>query len=111
MLFDLFNSLACRSAKRSIFYLGLFSNRMYNYACAFCIIGQLLVIYAPFLQAVFKTEALSLADLLKLTVLASSVLWIDEIRKYRERRLAVSTGSPRGKAANHSDEDHASLLV
>ncbi|KAJ3384268.1 High affinity Ca2+/Mn2+ P-type ATPase-like protein [Lobulomyces angularis] len=83
VFFDMFNSLTCRSTKRSIFSLGLFTNKMYNIAVGFCLFGQFLVIYLPFFQNIFQTESLSLIDLMKLTFLSSSVLWVDEIRKYR----------------------------
>ena len=46
---------------KSIFSVGLFSNRVFLMAVGGSIIGQLLVIYAPPLQAVFQTEALTLS--------------------------------------------------
>ncbi|KAI8613743.1 hypothetical protein BC830DRAFT_1066275 [Chytriomyces sp. MP71] len=78
----MFNSFACRSVARSIFLLGPFSNQMLNIAVALCLFGQLLVIYQPFFQSIFQTEALALQDLLYLVCLTSTVLWVDEIRKY-----------------------------
>jgi Ca2+-transporting ATPase len=112
VLYDLFNSIACRSAKRSIFYIGLFSNQMYNYASAFCIVGQLLVVYAPFFQDIFQTEALSFWDLAMLVGLSSSVLWVDEGRKRWEEKTGVIFGGSGGKEANNEEvDDHASLLV
>jgi hypothetical protein len=33
---------------------------MYNYAFTFCVVGQGLVVYAPFFQDIFQTEALGL---------------------------------------------------
>jgi hypothetical protein len=84
----LFNSIVYRSAKRSIFFIGFFSNSMYNYAFTFCVVGQCLVVYAPFFQDIFQTEALGLKDLIVLVVLASSVLWVDEVRKWRENGMA-----------------------
>ena len=32
VFFDMFNALACRSDRKSVFQLGLFSNRMFVYA-------------------------------------------------------------------------------
>ncbi|ORY48171.1 calcium-transporting P [Rhizoclosmatium globosum] len=81
VLFDMFNSMACRSVSRSIFSIGPFTNQMLNIAISLCLLGQLLVIYMPFFQSIFQTEALSLYDLLYLIVLTSSVLWVDEWRK------------------------------
>ncbi|CAG8674584.1 8913_t:CDS:2, partial [Cetraspora pellucida] len=82
VLFDMFNALSCRSEKKSIFKLGIFSNPMFNLAVAFSLVGQLLVIYLPFFQAVFQTEALGLDDIFGLIVITSSVFWIDEFRKH-----------------------------
>ncbi|KAK9476446.1 hypothetical protein V1514DRAFT_311422 [Lipomyces japonicus] len=86
VLFDMFNALACRSASKSVFELGLRSNKIFNFAVGGSLLGQLAVIYVPFLQRVFQTEALSLTDLALLIVIASSVLIADEIRKYLARR-------------------------
>ncbi|KAJ3073214.1 High affinity Ca2+/Mn2+ P-type ATPase-like protein [Podochytrium sp. JEL0797] len=86
VLFDMFNSLACRSVSRSLFSLGPFSNQMLNIAVGLCLVGQLLVIYVPFFQSIFQTEALSLGDLVYLLGLTSTVLWVDEWRKWIKRR-------------------------
>lgn len=85
VLFDLFNALTSRSATRSIFQLGFFSNSMFNFAVGMSLMGQLAVIYVPFVQNIFQTEALSFGDLVFLTCLASSVLWADEVYKYVRR--------------------------
>ncbi len=66
---------------KSVFVIGLFTNRMFLYAVGGSLIGQLLVIYFPPLQAVFQTEALTPWDIVFLVLLASSVLTVDEIRK------------------------------
>lgn len=77
----MFNSLTSRSSTRSIFSLGFFTNRVYNIAVSLSLFGQLTVIYFPFFQNIFQTEALGVLDLLTLTVLASSVFFLDELRK------------------------------
>ncbi|CAO3589634.1 unnamed protein product [Absidia cylindrospora] len=82
VFFDMFNALACRSEKQSIFKIGLFSNRMFNLAVGGSILSQLLVIYLPFFQNIFQTDALSFYDLAKITLLTSSVFVVDEIKKY-----------------------------
>ncbi|KAJ2160974.1 High affinity Ca2+/Mn2+ P-type ATPase-like protein [Coemansia sp. RSA 552] len=84
--FDMFNALACRSTQRSVFEFGLFTNTAFNFAVAGSLLGQLGVIYAPFLQGVFQTEALGLVDMAKILVLSSSVLWVDEAFKWWQRR-------------------------
>ncbi|KAI5867062.1 calcium-transporting ATPase type 2C member 1 [Durotheca rogersii] len=92
VLFDMFNALTCRSESKSIFRgeVGLFSNKLFNWAVSLSFAGQLLVVYFPWLQEIFQTEALSFLDLVRLFVLASSVFWADEVRKwykYGRRRL------------------------
>ena len=44
--------------EKSVFEIGLFSNKMFLGAVVGSLIGQLLVIYFPPLQSVFQTEAL-----------------------------------------------------
>lgn len=84
VLFDMFNALSCRSESKSVLRgeMGLFSNVLFNWAVSLSLAGQLLVIYFPWLQEVFQTEALGLGDLVKLVVLCSSVFWADELRKW-----------------------------
>lgn len=86
VLFDMFNALTCRSADKSITEIGVFSNKVFNYAVGCSLLGQLAVVYVPFLQSVFQTEGLALVDLVVLTVLASTVLMVDEARKYLRRK-------------------------
>ncbi|OTB02315.1 hypothetical protein M426DRAFT_322741 [Hypoxylon sp. CI-4A] len=92
VLFDMFNALTCRSESKSVFRgeVGLFSNKLFNWAVSLSLAGQLLVIYFPWLQEVFQTEALGWFDLVRLIALTSSVFWADEARKwykYGRRRL------------------------
>ncbi|MBI5237381.1 MAG: cation-translocating P-type ATPase [Deltaproteobacteria bacterium] len=57
--FHIFN---CRSMFDSVFKLGLFTNRMLNAAVAFVLLSQVLLVYTPSLQRIFKVEALGLID-------------------------------------------------
>ena len=84
VLFDMFNALTCRSESKSVLRgeVGLFANTLFNWSVSGSLVGQLLVIYLPWLQDVFQTEALGLVDLIFLVGLASSVFWVDEARKY-----------------------------
>ena len=92
VLFDMFNALSCRSETKSILRgeVGLFSNTLFNWAVSLSLVGQLLVIYLPWLQEIFQTEAISLGDIFRLIILCSTVFWADELRKYLkygQRRL------------------------
>ncbi|PLB35548.1 Ca(2+)/Mn(2+)-transporting P-type ATPase PMR1 [Aspergillus candidus] len=97
VLFDMFNALTCRSEGKSVLRgeLPLFGNKMFNYAVLGSLAGQACVIYLPFLQRVFQTEALNVAHLFKLVCISSSVFWVDEARKYYrvvQRRRTVGVG-------------------
>ncbi|XP_019392310.1 PREDICTED: calcium-transporting ATPase type 2C member 1 isoform X1 [Crocodylus porosus] len=85
VFFDMFNALSSRSQTKSVFEIGLCSNKMFCYAVLGSIMGQLLVIYFPPLQKVFQTESLSVLDLLFLLGLTSSVCIVTEIIKKVER--------------------------
>lgn len=90
VLFDMFNALSCRSEGKSVLIgeIELFGNKMFNFAVGASLLGQLAVIYLPWLQRVFQTEALSLKDLGGLVLLTSTVFLVDEGRKlWRRRRV------------------------
>lgn len=92
VLFDMFNALSCRSESKSVLRgeVGLFSNALFNWAVSLSLAGQLLVIYFPWLQEVFQTEALGFFDLVCLVLICSTVFWADEFRKwwkYGKKRL------------------------
>lgn len=102
VLFDMFNALTCRSEAKSVLYgdLKIFSNNMFNYAVAGSLAGQLCVIYLPFLQRVFQTEALGIWDLVTLVGIASSVFWVDEARKWAVRRRVMGMAPSVGYSGN-----------
>ncbi len=79
------NALAIRSNIDSIFKIGFFSNKLMVVAVLITFVLQLALIYTPFLQKFFSTEALSLNDLL-IALAASSVVFIAvEIEKWVRR--------------------------
>lgn len=86
VFFDMFNALACRHTTKSIFEVGFFTNKMFNLAVGLSLLGQMGAIYIPLFQGIFKTEALSLMDLLFLLTISSSVFIVDELRKYYYRK-------------------------
>ncbi|EON63825.1 Ca2+-transporting ATPase [Coniosporium apollinis CBS 100218] len=87
VLFDMFNALTCRSEAKSVLRgeIGLFENRMFNFAVAGSLVGQMAVVYLPVLQRIFQTEALGALDLVYLCAVASCVFWADEGRKAYKR--------------------------
>ena len=88
VFFDMFNALTCRSESKSILRgeLALTGNRMFNLAVGGSLLGQFAVIYVPFFQRIFQTEGLGLRDIGVLAAIASTVFWIDEVRKYLKAR-------------------------
>ncbi|HMO61755.1 MAG TPA: cation-translocating P-type ATPase [Ferruginibacter sp.] len=74
--------LAIRSERRSLFSIGLFSNKPMLGAVIIALLLQLAVTYVPFLQPVFKTESLTLTEFL-VTGAASVLVFIAvEIEKF-----------------------------
>jgi Ca2+-transporting ATPase len=83
-----FNVVNCQSATTSALRLGLLRNPWLLGGVLLSIVLQALVLYAPPLNAMFHTVPLAPAALLPLLALASSVLWVEELRKAWARRLA-----------------------
>jgi Ca2+-transporting ATPase len=86
------NALALRSRHDSLFKIGLFSNMALLGAVLLTFVLQLAVVYLPFLQGLFKTQALPVSELLISLVLSTVVFWGVELEKWFLRRRA------RGKA-------------
>ena len=85
VFFQLFSAVNCRSLTKSVFHVGVGSNKILLITIAASFAVQMLVIYVPFLQAIFKTTGLSLAQLGFCTVVSSSVWIVDEIIKAIQR--------------------------
>jgi Ca2+-transporting ATPase len=79
------HALAVRS-RESLFTVGLLSNKALLGAVLLTFILQLCVIYVPFLQEMFKTDALSLGELLVSLVLSTVLFWGVELEKWLMRR-------------------------
>jgi P-type Ca2+ transporter type 2C len=75
------NALAVRS-RESLFKVGLLSNRALLGAVLLTFVLQLAVIYVPFLQELFKTDALAPGELLLSLVLSTVVFWGIELEKW-----------------------------
>nr|XP_049706874.1 calcium-transporting ATPase type 2C member 1 isoform X2 [Helicoverpa armigera]XP_049707877.1 calcium-transporting ATPase type 2C member 1-like isoform X2 [Helicoverpa armigera] len=104
VLFDMFNALSCRSQTKSLFQVGLFSNKMFLVAVTLSLVGQMLVIYFPPLQRVFQTEALTGHDIIFLVCLTSSVFIVSEVKKLIERSLKKrAAGKFTGKSRDAMD--------
>lgn len=80
------NVLALRSEKESFFALGIFSNKYLLGAVVLTFVLQMATVYVPALNPIFKTEPLTLNELL-LTFLLSSVVFVAvELEKLLRRK-------------------------
>lgn len=81
-IFQLFNVINVRSPRHSAFKIGLFTNRWLNIAILTGVLLQIVAIHLPFMQTLFRTESLTLVEWGLVTLVSSSVFWIEEIRKW-----------------------------
>ena len=78
---------AIRSEKESLYEIGLFSNKPLLGAVLLTFALQMTTIYVPFLQPIFRTEALTWSELIFTLALSSVVFVAVEIEKLFKRRL------------------------
>jgi Ca2+-transporting ATPase len=91
VMFELFLVFALRSPRQTLWQIGLRSNRPLIYAVLASAALQLLVVYAPPLQAVFGTVPLGLQDwALVLGVAASAFLTVEALKVVRRRARAAA---------------------
>ena len=83
---ELGNVMAIRSEHTTLFTQGLFSNKALLATVAATIALQLCTIYVPVLNAIFKTQPLSAAELFTVFLLSSIVFVAVEIEKLFKRR-------------------------
>jgi Ca2+-transporting ATPase len=84
------NALAVRSERESLFKIGLFSNKYLFGALIISFIFQMSTIYVPFLNPIFRTEPLSLYELLATLGLSSIVFFAVEAEKWWKRKKGIS---------------------
>ena len=83
---QLFHSFNCRNEKESIFKIGFFTNKKLILAVVISFLLQMVVVYVPFLQKIFKTENLGMFDWVLVITVSSFPLWAMEIVKIFKRR-------------------------
>jgi len=86
---QLFHSFSCRNQKESLFKLGVFGNPGLLLANSASFLLQLSIIYVPFLQPVFKTQALGLGDLAVIVLFSSLPFWAMEIVKAVNKKVKI----------------------
>ena len=74
--------MAIRSERESLFKIGVFSNKPLLGALFLTVILQLMLIYVPFFNTIFKTQPLSIYELAITIVVSSVIFWAVEIEKW-----------------------------
>lgn len=92
-LAQLGNALAISSEKESVFKIGIFSNRLLTVSIISTLILQLLIIYVPVLNIIFKTSPLSLAQLALVLGMSTTIFIAVEIEKFFIRRYKLYSRS------------------
>jgi Ca2+-transporting ATPase len=90
VLFQFFNILNVRSEQGTAFNRYTFSNRLLWLALGAVIALQVAVTHVGPFQRLFETTSISAEQWLLCIAVASSVLWLEEARKFVVRRRAVS---------------------
>ena len=85
--------LAIRSENQSLLGVGVFSNKPLIGAVLLALLLQFVIIYTPFLQPIFTTEALNLKEFILVGVASSLVFFAVEIEKliFKRRRIHRAT--------------------
>ena len=85
--------MAIRSDRESLFKIGIFSNKPLLGALFLTVILQLMIVYVPFFNDLFKTQPLSIHELTITLIVSTLVFWAVEIEKwtFRSRNNNVST--------------------
>lgn len=79
--------MAVRSERESIFKIGVFSNKPMLGALLLTVSLQLMIIYTPFFNNIFKTAPLTIYELGITILISSIVFWAVEMEKMIKKRL------------------------
>ncbi|TFG09491.1 MAG: HAD family hydrolase, partial [Promethearchaeota archaeon] len=90
-MFQVFNSLNCRSRTKSVFELGPFTNKYLIGAIIISVTLQICAIYLFFFNILLGTTPLSLLDWLLIILISSSVFLGDEVRKFVRKHVVSPT--------------------
>ncbi|MDY6892696.1 MAG: HAD-IC family P-type ATPase [Chloroflexota bacterium] len=85
--FEWFRAFNARSDEHTVFKLGILRNRYLILSITVAVILQMIVVYAPFMQAAFSTVPLSLAQWGSIIGIAGALFTAEELRKVVAPRL------------------------
>lgn len=88
-VFQWFNAWNCRSESKSFFRMDFFSNKYLLGATAVVISLQMVAVYTPFFQRFLHTVPLNLSEWVMIITIATSIIWVEEIRKFFYRRRNI----------------------
>jgi len=80
-MFQLFNVFNMRSLKKSVFEIGIFSNKWVNLSLLASFLGILGIIYLPIISEIFQFIPLGITEFALITLITSSILFLGEIWK------------------------------
>ena len=90
-VFQWFNAWNCRSESKSLFQMDFFSNKYLLGATAITISLQMLAVYTPFFQRFLHTVPLTLSEWMMIIAVATSIMWVEEIRKFFYRTRLITS--------------------
>ncbi|HNJ98341.1 MAG TPA: HAD-IC family P-type ATPase, partial [Ilumatobacteraceae bacterium] len=93
VLFQFFNILNARHDTRTVFHRDTLANRWLWIALAAVLLLQVAVSQVGAMRSLFDTVAISAGQWLVCVAIASSVLWIEEARKFFTRNVSSKKGS------------------
>ena len=89
VLLQLWNVFNCRSETRSVFTMGYSTNKYLFAAVALTFLVLTSVLFITPFQVIFRTVDISVGEYLYLIVFSSLTLWVEEGRKWWNRRSIV----------------------
>ena len=93
VLFQMFNVFNARTENETVFTRQMFANRKMLAALAGVVVLQVLAVEWGPLQRLFETESLTWPQVGLCFVVASTILWLEELRKLGARALARRAAS------------------
>ncbi len=79
---QLFNAFNLRSLHRSVFEIGVFTNKYVIWGVIGSLVIMLLAVYLPIFEPVFNFVPLSIMQVAVIAVISSGVLWLGELYKW-----------------------------
>ena len=95
-MYQWFNAWNCRSETKSLWELGLFSNKWLIAVMALVLALQSAIVYIPFMRYIFKTVPLSAHDWVVVIVVSAPIIIMEEIRKAIASSLRKANGDRLG---------------